>query len=142
MSRSRRMSPMSSRAFAGSSAGERGRPDLASGVRPVSADFLPAVLGIILVAAAAAFVLLPFARGAQTERTLSADIGSVDRFTIYRQVLELEFDRDMGKLSSADFEHLSAELLAQAGGAMREERGTLGEVDKEIEREIAAARAA
>lgn len=108
----------------------------------MSADVLPTILGIMLVAAAAAFVLLPFARGAHTERTLSADTGSVDRFTIYRQVLELEFDRDMGKLSSADFEHLSTELLAQAGGVMREERGTLGEVDQEIEREIAAARAA
>jgi hypothetical protein len=108
----------------------------------VSADVLPSLLGIILVAAAAAFVLVPFARGAHTERALSVDIGATDRFSIYRQVLELEFDRDMGKLSSADFEQLSSELLAQAGGALREERGTLGEVDEEIEREIAAARAA
>jgi hypothetical protein len=108
----------------------------------VSADILPSLLGIVLVAAAAAFVLVPFARGAHTERALSVDSGAPDRFSIYRQVLELEFDRDMGKLSSADFEQLSAELLAQAGGALREERGTLGEVDQEIEREIAAARAA
>jgi hypothetical protein len=48
----------------------------------------------------------------------------------------------MGKLSSADFDELSAKLLAEAGEALREERGTLGELDAQIEREIAAARAA
>jgi cytochrome c-type biogenesis protein CcmI len=108
----------------------------------VSGDVLPSILGIILVAAAAAFVLLPFARGAHVERTAALSNAAADRFGLYRQVLELEFDRDMGKLSQADFEQLSAELLAQAGAALRDERGVLGAVDEEIEREIAAARAA
>jgi hypothetical protein len=108
----------------------------------VSGDLLPSILGILLVAAAAVFVLFPFARGAQAERTMSADVGTPDRFGLYRQILELEFDRDMGKLSPADFDALSAELLAQAGEALREQRGTLGALDEEIEREIAAARAA
>jgi cytochrome c-type biogenesis protein CcmI len=108
------------------------------------ADLLPSIIGIVLVAAAAAFVLLPFARGAQLEvapqETSEADIP--DRLAIYHQVLELEFDRQLGKLSAEDFQQLSAELLAQAGQALREERGTLGEIDEEIEREIAAARVA
>jgi len=108
----------------------------------VSGDLLPSILGILFVAAAAAFVLLPFTRGAQVEATVSPQLSSSDRFGLYRQVLELEFDRDMGKLSQADFEQLSAELLAQAGAALRDEQGTLGVVDQEIEREIAAARAA
>ena len=108
----------------------------------MSTDLLPSIVGIILVAAAAAFVLLPFARGAHIEAVLPASDASTDRFGLYRQVLELEFDRDMGKLSQADFEQLSAELLAQAGAALRDEKGTLGAVDAEIEREIAAARAA
>jgi hypothetical protein len=108
----------------------------------VSGDLLPSVIGIVLVAAAAAFVLLPFTRGAQVETIVSSELSSSDRFALYRQVLEMEFDRDMGKLSQADFEQLSAELLAQAGAALRDERGTLGAVDQEIEREIAAARAA
>jgi len=109
----------------------------------VSSDLLPSILGIILVAAAAAFVLLPFARGAHVETAvLVSDAPAADRFGLYRQVLELEFDRDMGKLSQADYEQLSAELLAQAGAALRDEKGTLGAVDDDIEREIAAARAA
>jgi cytochrome c-type biogenesis protein CcmI len=108
----------------------------------VSADILPSILGIVLVAAAAAFVLLPFTRGPHMEPVAASENPSADRNAIYRQVLELEFDRDLGKLSQADYEQLSGELLLQAGEALREERGTLGEVDDDIEREIAAARAA
>jgi len=108
----------------------------------VTADLLPSILGIALVAAAAAFVLLPFARGAHIENVVASENPTADRFRIYQQVLELEFDRDLGKLSTADFEQLSAQLLAQAGAALRDEQGTLGVVDDEIEREIAAARAA
>jgi cytochrome c-type biogenesis protein CcmI len=106
----------------------------------VNAD-LPTILGIVLVAAAAAFVLLPLARGAPADAGES-EPGPTDRFGLYRQVLELEFDRELGKLSQADFDQLSSELLAEAGQALREERGTVGELDEEIEREIAAARAA
>jgi hypothetical protein len=65
-----------------------------------------------------------------------------DRFALYQQVLELDFDRQLGKLSDEDYDKLSAELLAEAGEALREERGTIGEIDAEIEHEIAAARAA
>ena len=107
----------------------------------MSGDVLPTIVGIALVALAAAFVLLPFARGARLEQSVPS-VGSTDRMALYGQILELEFDRDMGKLSDADFNQLSAELLAQAGEALREERGALGVVDEEIEREIAAARAA
>ncbi len=108
----------------------------------MSADLLPAILGIVLVAAAAAFVLLPFARGPRVESVVPSENPTADRFRLYQQVMELEFDRDVGKLSQADFEQLSAQLLAQAGAALRDERGTMGAVDAEIEREIAAARAA
>ncbi|HLZ27924.1 MAG TPA: hypothetical protein VKV73_11460 [Chloroflexota bacterium] len=107
----------------------------------MSGDVLPTILGIFLVAAAAAFALVPFARGARADG-LSAEPGAPDRFVLYRQVLELEFDHQLGKLSAEDLEHQSRELLAEAGQALREERGTLGELDAEIEREIAAARAA
>jgi hypothetical protein len=108
-----------------------------------ASDVVPAVVGIVLVAAAAAFVLLPFTRGAHVESAaVPSEALSADRYALYRQVLELEFDRDLGKLSQADFEQLSAQLLAQAGEALRDEQGRLGAVDEEIEREIAAARAA
>ena len=108
----------------------------------MSGDLLPSILGIVLVAAAAAFALLPFTRGAHLESVAPADSSTTDRFGLYRQVLELEFDRDLGKLSQADFEQLSAQLLAEAGDSLRDERGAMSEVDQEIEREIAAARAA
>lgn len=108
----------------------------------MNADVLPAIVGIALVAAAAAFVLLPFARGAHLENAVVTIVQTADRHALYRQVLELEFDRDMGKLAEEDYRRLSAELLAEAGEALREERGALGVVDEEIEREIAAARAA
>jgi cytochrome c-type biogenesis protein CcmI len=105
----------------------------------VNAD-IPTILGIVLVAAAAAFVLLPLARGPQIVAEVPE--AAPDRFGLYRQVLELEFDRELGKLSTEDFEQLSGELLAEAGQALRDERGAVGELDAEIEREIAAARAA
>ena len=57
-------------------------------------------------------------------------------------MLELEFDFSWASSSTEDYEHLSRELLAEAGQALREERGSIGELDAEIEREIAAARAA
>ena len=107
----------------------------------MSGDVLPTVIGIVLVAAAAAFALLPFARGVPSEVTPSEG-GSADRFTLYRQVIELEFDFQMGKLTGEDYTKLSGEILAAAGQALRDEKGSLGEVDEEIEREIAAARAA
>ena len=108
-----------------------------------SADLLPSILGIALVAAAAAFVLLPFARGARVEPSPAiVEPATRDRFALYQQVLELDFDRQLGKLSDEDYDKLSAELLAEAGQALREERGAIGEIDEEIEHEIAAARAA
>ena len=107
----------------------------------MSGDVLPTIIGILLVAAAAAFALLPFARGARAD-TLSSEPGLPDRFVLYRQVLELEFDHQLGKLSAEDLRQQSSELMAEAGQALRDERGSLGEIDAEIEREIAAARAA
>jgi hypothetical protein len=106
------------------------------------ADVLPTVLGIALVAGAAAFALLPFARRSAVEAEASSEPASTDRSLLYRRVLELEFDVQLGKLTAEDYEHQSRDLLAEAGQALRQERGSLGELDEEIEREIAAARAA
>ena len=104
-------------------------------------DFLPTLVGIALVACAAAFALLPLARGSPAAPVRAAAPAS-DRSLIYQQVLEVEFDYQVGKLSTEDFHQLSAQLLGQAGELMRAERGDIGELDDEIEREIAAARAA
>jgi cytochrome c-type biogenesis protein CcmI len=108
----------------------------------VSAELLPTILGIVLVAIAAGFALLPLARGTRPAAESSNALEDTDRAPIYRQVLELEFDYQLGKLSSEDYHQLSAELLARASELMRAEQGELSELDDEIEREIAAARAA
>ena len=105
-------------------------------------DILPTILGIALVAVAAAFALLPFARAATPDAVALSEPGPTDRFGLYRQVMELEFDVQVGKLAAEDYEQLSRTLLAQAGQALQQERGSTAELDEEIEREIAAARAA
>jgi hypothetical protein len=107
----------------------------------VTGDLLPILVGIALVAAAAAFALLPFVRGTRAAPA-TPETEAPDRFALYGQVLELEFDYQLGKLSAEDYRQLSAELLGEAGLALRQERGSLGEVEEEIEREIAAARTA
>ena len=104
-------------------------------------DVLPTIVGIALVACAAGFALLPLANRRQVPVAVPED-PATERSAIYRQVLELEFDYQVGKLSIDDYRLLSAQLLGQAGELMREERGSVGELDEEIEREIAAARAA
>jgi hypothetical protein len=104
-------------------------------------DALPTVIGIVIVAAAAAYTLLPLARGTRAASP-APEAAVADRALIYRQVLEMEFDYQVGKLSAEDFHALSTQLLGQAGELMRDERGGVGELDDEIEREIAAARAA
>jgi hypothetical protein len=105
-------------------------------------DILPTILGIALVAAAAAFALLPFARASTPDAGAWSESGTTDRFALYRQVMELEFDVQVGKLAAEDYEQLSRELLVEAGQVLRQERGSISELDEEIEREIAAARAA
>ena len=105
-------------------------------------DIPPTIVGIALVAAAAAFALLPLARPAAPEAVGSSEPAPADRLGLYRQVLELEFDVQLGKLAAEDYDHLSRELLAEASQALQAERGSIGELDQEIEREIAAARAA
>lgn len=108
----------------------------------MSPELLPAIIGMLLVAAAAAFALLPLVRGAHQPEVVALATPATERGQLYRQVLELEFDHRLGKLSDEDYRELSAGLLARAGDLLREERGWLGDLDEQIEREIAAARAA
>jgi hypothetical protein len=104
-------------------------------------ELLPTLIGVVLVACAAGFALLPLVRGAPSPSPASQP-ALRERYDLYRQVMELEFDYQVGKLAREDYEQLSAELLGQAGSLLREERGTLADLDAEIEHEIAAARAA
>jgi hypothetical protein len=110
----------------------------------VSGELVAVLVGVLLVAGAAGFALLPLVRGARrTDDVLAPpDDPRLERQQLYRAVLDLEFDRQTGKLSQADFEQLSGELLARAADQLRATRGQLEDVDAQIEREIAAARRA
>ena len=104
-------------------------------------DLLPTFVGLAMVACAAVFALVPLARGCPAVPE-HLEAPSNDRSQIYQQVLELEFDYQVGKLSAEDFHQLSTQLLGRASELLRAERGEVGELDEEIEREIIAARAA
>ena len=104
-------------------------------------DAVATVLGIVVVAVVAGFALLPLLRDAPVAPAIEPAPG--DRFGVYRQVLELEFDAQTGKLSRADLEVQRAELLAKATDLLRQERTSAElEIEAEVEREIAAARRA
>ena len=105
-------------------------------------EALPLLFGIVLVATAAAYALLPLVGGTPAaETTVSSDL-SAERSLLYRQVLDLEFDRRTGKLTDEDFRQLEAELLARAAGLLRADAVPGDDIEAEVEREIAAARAA
>jgi cytochrome c-type biogenesis protein CcmI len=113
---------------------------------------LPVALGVLLVALAALAALLPLLRGAPAEAAAATTSrAEAERFELYRQVLELEFDQQTGKLSTEDFEALSRELLGRAGQLLHARQAPdepvtgaapAPDIDAEIEREIAAARKA
>lgn len=106
-------------------------------------DIIPTVIGVLLVGVAAAFALIPFARGAPDDSAASPALPAQDeRLKIYQQVLELELDQELGKLSEEDYHTLSSGLLAQASMLLQQERGATAALDDELEQEIAAARAA
>ena len=107
-------------------------------------DALPVVLGVVFVAAAAVFALVPLLRSrGSTELLLPpTEEPAAERLRLYRAVLDLEFDYQTGKLDRADYESLTGELLAQAGDHLRSTRRDLDDVDVQVEREIAAARRA
>jgi hypothetical protein len=103
-------------------------------------DVVAVLIGASLVALACVFALLPLVRGAPP---LAVEPKSpVKRFQLYQQVLEAEFDYQLGKLSAEDFERQKAELLGRASSLLREERAapTLADIEAEIEREISIAR--
>jgi hypothetical protein len=108
-------------------------------------EALPLLLGVVLVAAAAGFALLPLLGGRSVGEDVLAngvrDVRSA-RVALYQQVLELELDRDLGKLATSDFRELEADLLQRAAALLREQGDSADDVEDQVEREIAAARSA
>ena len=93
------------------------------------------MVGILLAAGAAYFVLLPILRPPlATSGHEDADAGAVEegedpeddlspQAVALRALKEIEFDRATGKLSDTDFEQLKAKYTTEALAAMRMESG-------------------
>ena len=107
-----------------------------------AADAVPIAVGLLAVAACAAFALLPLVRQSAAPRVSAEMAQPAERFDLYRQVVDLEFDRQTGKLSAEDLEVLRAELLARATTLAREQQRDDRDIAEQVEAEIAAARAA
>ena len=102
------------------------------------------LLGAVAVLAALAFVAYPLFRRseaaplpAETPETFAER-----RAGVYRELLELEFDHRVGKLSEADYRQLADACLARATALVAAEEQTTEAIDARIEREVAAMRAA
>lgn len=91
------------------------------------------MIGILLAAGAAYFVLLPILRP-PLAGSGDADADAVDegedpdddmtpQAVAFRALKEIEFDRATGKLSDTDYEQLKAKYTAEALAAMRAESG-------------------
>lgn len=108
------------------------------------------ILGLTLVAAAVLFVLLPIVRPANRPTAFDSRRAEFEarRQELYRQILEIEFDQQVGKVDAADARTLCDRLLAQAAGLLAEQSTEKGapepevEIEAEIEREVAALRRA
>ena len=102
------------------------------------------VLAAAVVGSALAFVAWPLLRpaGAREEAGVrDGDANSVQqRQLIYAEILELELDHEMGKLSDADYRELSQAALDRAARSLANADATGADRDERLEREIAAAR--
>ena len=99
-------------------------------------------LGAVVVVLVLAFVVLPLVR----RRATSAAVATVpslaeQRAEIYRELTELELDQRVGKISAADYQEQSETLLARAAALISVEDAEAAAVERQIEREIADARA-
>ena len=105
-------------------------------------------LAALLVTGTLAFVVYPLIRppaASQAEVveqvTAPHDLTS-RRHAIYREIVDLQFDRRMGKLTQADYQHLSAESLRRAADLLAQGEAADEELEAHVEREIQATRVA
>lgn len=100
--------------------------------------------GMLVVLVALAFVAYPLVRrSTPTAAVAEPPEGYAEqRAAVYRDLLEIEFDHRVGKLSDADFRQLSDACLERAARLVATEEQTTEALDARIEREVAAMRAA
>jgi hypothetical protein len=101
------------------------------------------LLGALVVTAVLAFVVLPLVRrpAARTDAATAPALAE-QRAAIYRELVELELDQRVGKVTEADFMEQSEALLARAASLISAEDAESAVLDERLEREIAEARAA
>jgi hypothetical protein len=102
------------------------------------------LLGLLLGLLAVGFVLYPLVRPGHARTRADDPIRELEerRFALYRQILDIELDQRMGKIDRADAEQLSASLLTQATALLGQQSMAVEAIDRQIEREIQAARQA
>ena len=100
--------------------------------------------GALVVGAVLAFVALPLVRrqDADDSRVAQTTSSADERAAIYRELVELELDHRIGKLTVTDFREHSDALLARAAALIVAEEAQTGDADEQVEREIAAMRQA
>jgi cytochrome c-type biogenesis protein CcmI len=99
-------------------------------------------LGALVVILVLAFVVMPLVRRRATSAAVAATPSLAEqRAEIYRELTELELDQRVGKISAADYQEQSETLLARAAALISAEDAEAAAVDRQIEREIAEARA-
>jgi hypothetical protein len=102
------------------------------------------LVGLLLSGLALIFVLYPIVRAAGRRTPLEAEPLELPerRRALYQQVLDLEFDQRLGKVSDEDAREQSAVLLREAAGLLALEADGERDLDAGIEREVAAVRRA
>ena len=98
-------------------------------------------VGGLVVLAVLAFVLLPLigTRSSEVLRPLSPS-SAEERAAVYRELLELELDRKVGKIAEPEFQEQSDALLARAATLIAGEDAQVAADDEALEREIAETR--
>lgn len=102
------------------------------------------VAGAVVVLAVLVFVGWPLIRRQpDTPATRSRQSDPAEQRTqIYRELIELELDHRIGKLTAADYHEQSEAMLGRAAALIVAEDIQVHTVDDQLEREIRAMRAA
>jgi hypothetical protein len=104
-------------------------------------------LGALVVVVALAFVAYPLVRprtGPDPGGPEPEHLGGIaaERYEVYREMLDLDFDHRVGKLNDDDYRQLSEACLARAADLLATEDARESEAAERAEREIAAMREA
>ncbi len=92
---------------------------------------LPLVVLILVAIGPAYYVLVPFRSGkveaAGEEAATRATALELRKVNLYKQIREVEFEREMGLVNDEDFDRTKADLVAEVAEVMRELEGMPGD---------------